>query len=164
MSEHCPYPFSHVEEALAILNQISILAGLSDKQLHSVFQQLNEVSYGAGEVIFEQGSQPSHIYIVLKGRVKLVVSDGGTSLELIEFVQGDCFGETSVIGIQPHEATAVAAGRTDLLVLSREALLAFYQTDVTLFSVLILNIAREACRRLSRTDQILLHYVLDETP
>jgi len=34
------------------------------------------------------------------------------------------------------------------------------KSELELFSILILNIAREACRRLHKMDEILLHYVL----
>ena len=158
-----PRRFSHVDDVMAILNQISIFAGLNDAQLYAIFQELEEVSYEKEEFIFEQGTQPSHIYIIVKGAVKLIVSEDDTPFELIEFGPGDCFGETSVIGIVPHEASAFAADRVELLVLSRKALLAFLKSNLELFSILILNIAREACRRLSQTDQILLHYVMRET-
>ncbi len=156
------HKFSHGQEVLAMLNDISILAGLDETQLVTLFEELEEVSYSPGDRIFEQGSEPSHIYIIRGGQVKLVAGDGNTDLELIEFEPGDCFGETSVIGIVPHGVSAVSVGHTELLILSRNALLNFYKTDLNLFSVLILNIAREACRRLSHTDEVLLHYVLDQ--
>ena len=156
------HKFSHADEVLAMLNEISIFAGLDETQLSTLFSELEEVSYEQGDVIFEQGSEPSHIYIIRTGQVKLVAGDGNTDLELIEFEPGDCFGETSVIGIVPHGVSAVSVGHTELLILSRNALLNFYKTDLNLFSVLILNIAREACRRLSHTDEVLLHYVLSQ--
>ncbi len=150
-----------IENVLPILNKISIFAGLSDKQLYTVFRELERVSYEDGALIFEQGSEPSHIYIIQEGMVKLMVGDEHTSLELIELMVGACFGETAVIGILPHAASAVAVGQTELVVLSRHALLVLYKADLELYSLLILNIAREACRRLYQTDHILLHYVLD---
>lgn len=156
------HKFSHEQEVLVMLNDISIFAGFNQAQLVTLFDQLEEVSYSSGDHIFEQGSEPSHIYIIRKGQVKLVVGDSNTNLELIEFEPGGCFGETSVIGIVPHEASAVSVGDTELLLLSRKALLNFYKTDLELFSLLIMNIAREACRRLSQTDEILLHYVLGQ--
>ena len=153
-------PLTDIENVLAILNKISILAGFSEKQLHYIFRLLEKVSYKAGEKIFEQGEQPSYIYIVESGSVKLVVSRDNTSLELIVFEAGCLFGEASVIGIQPHCATAVAVEDTELIVLSRTALLSIYESDTELFSILILNIAREVCRRLHASDETLLHYVL----
>jgi hypothetical protein len=101
-------PLSDIENVLPILNKISILAGLSDPQLYTIFRLLSQVSYKANETVFEQGEEPGHIYIVKNGKVKLVVWEDDTPLELIEFEQGHCFGEASVIGIQPHKGTAIA--------------------------------------------------------
>lgn len=153
-------PFLDIEDILPILNKISIFAGLSQKQLYTLFRLLEKAHYKAGENIFNEGQQPSHIYIVQSGSVKLIANAEQTPLELIVFEEGQCFGETSVIGIQPHAATAVSVKDTELIVLSRKALLSLFKTDLELFSILILNIAREACRRLHKTDEILMHYVL----
>ena len=149
-----------INSVLPILNKISIFAGLSDKQLYTLFKLLTEVTYKANENVFEQGDKPSHIYIVKKGKVKLVLWKNDTPFELIVFEEGYCFGEASVIGIQPHEGTAIALEDTELIVLSRNALLSIYDSDKDLFSILILNIAREVCRRLHYSDDILLHYLL----
>ena len=156
------FPLLDIEDVLPILNDISIFAGLSDKQLYTLFRLLEKTSYKAGEKVFEQGSQPSHIYIIQSGSVKLVINEKSNPLELIVVEQGQCFGETSVIGIQPHAATAITVEDTELIVLSRNALLSLLKSNLDLFSILILNIAREACRRLHKTDEILLHYVLRE--
>ena len=58
-------------------------------------------------------------------------------------------------------SSALAAADTDLIVLDRHALLSIFELDKELFSLLILNIAREACRRLHKADDVLLHYVFD---
>lgn len=154
------YAILEIDEVLPILSEISIFAGLSDTQLYKLFKLLQKTHYKAGEKIFKEGEKPGHIYIVQFGSVKLVVNADDTPLELIVFKEGQCFGETSVIGIQPHAATAICVEDTELIVLSRNTLLSLYKSDLELFSTLILNIAREACRRLAKTDEILLHYVV----
>ena len=153
-------PLLDIENVLAILNKISIFAGLSESQLYTLFQLLHKVTFRANESIFEQGDQPDHIYIVKKGKVKLVVWEDETPLELIVFEEGHCFGEASVIGIQPHKGSAIAVTDIELIVLSKKALMSIYESDKELFGILILNIAREVCRRLHSTDDILLHYLL----
>ena len=155
-------PLLDIEKVVPMLNKIAIFAGLSDKQLCALFRQLQTVTYDAGERIFEQGDQPSHIYIVWSGKIKLVARQDQTNYELIVFEEGHCFGEASVIGIQPHEATAMAIEKSDLIVLPRKALSSIYESDLELFSILVLNIARELCRRLHATDQTLLHYVMEK--
>lgn len=159
MGDKIHEPLFDIENVLPILNKIAIFGGLNDKQLYTVFRLLERVSYKKNEWIYRRGDAPSHIYIVQRGDVRIFVDEEGTSLELISFSTGDCFGETAVIGIQPHSSSALAAADTDLIVLEHRALLSIFELDKELFSLLILNIAREACRRLHKADDILLHYV-----
>jgi CRP-like cAMP-binding protein len=150
---------TEIENILSILNKISIFAGLTDEQLHSFFQLLETIHYEAGETVFKQGDRPSYIYVIRSGKVKLVATKDETPFELVVFDEGQCFGESSVIGIQPHAATAIAVEDTELIVLSRQAMLSIYKSDLALFSTLIMNIARETCRRLRSSSEIILHYV-----
>jgi len=153
-------PLLDIENVLSILNKITIFAGLSDSQLNKLFKLLSSVSYKANETVFEQGDEPGHIYIVKKGSVKLVIWEEQIPLELMVFEEGHCFGEASVIGIQRHQGTVIAITNTELIVLSRKALMSIYDSDKELFSILILNIAREVCRRLYASDDVLLHYLV----
>ena len=156
------YPFVHVEEVTSILNKIAIFGGLNQTQLAEVFKRLEVVRYEEGEFIYEQGNAPSHIYIIKKGEVKIMVDAEETSLELASFGVGDCFGETSVIGIQSHSTNALASASTELIVLERSALLKIFEEDKELFGMLILNIARETARRLHRLDEALTRFIVEE--
>ena len=60
-------PILDIEDVLAILNKISIFAGLSDAQLYTLFRLLNKVTFKSNETFFEQGDQPNYIYLVKKG-------------------------------------------------------------------------------------------------
>lgn len=153
-----------VEKVLPVLNKIAILGGLDDAQLYTIFRMLEVESYSRNEIVFEEGDSPSHIRIVLKGRVRIVEHLRETPLELFEFGVGDCFGETSVIAIYPHTASAVAIEDTELLVIPRQKLFGLYESDPKLFGLLILNIAREACRRLNQTQEVMLHYAMEGKP
>jgi len=158
MAEKDYGPAVDFDKVAALLHKIAIFGGLTKEQKGRLIKELRSVSYEAGERIFDEGGAPSHIYVVERGRVSIVMDIDRRALVLTEFTPGQCFGETSVIGILPHSATAVAAEQTDLLVLPRQALYHLYDQDAKLFGMLVLNIAREACRRLYRTDETLLHY------
>ena len=161
MSAHPSLPFTQQQKVIDILNQISIFGALSESDLYEVFRQLKQVSYKAGEIIFEQDSEPDYIYIVLEGAVQ-ISSHGNLSpeqeVEIAYMDVGQCFGEISVIGIQPHTGRAKVLEDSELLVLSSAALFSFHENNPTLFGLLVLNIAREACRRLYKTNEILLQY------
>lgn len=152
-------PLYNVESLIPILSKISIFGGLNDSQLYKVFRKLEKTSYKNLEYIFHQGSAPSHIYIIIKGRVRMIQEIQGSNYQLFEFGSGNCIGEDSVIGIQPHTLSAIAIGDVELAVISKKALLDLYKTDKELFTLLILNIARELSRRLKLTDNLLLHYI-----
>jgi CRP-like cAMP-binding protein len=147
---------SNFDEIHSIINQISIFGALPEYQTDAVLKKMEKIRYGSGELIFRQGDPPSHIYVVKKGLVNIILEKNSSRYQLAALDVGNCFGETSVIGIQPHSASAYSSGETELIVLSRTALFSFYNEDPKLFSMIILNIAREACRRLNRTDNLLL--------
>ncbi len=151
-------PLLEIEDVLPILNEISLFGGLTEKQLAAVFRVLKKTHYNKGEFIFEEGDAPSDIYVVWQGSVELVLKVDGDYLAQTVFPVGHCFGETAVIGIERHSAGAVAKEDTELIVLPREGLFGLWESDKELFGMLILNIAREACRRLHSVDKTLLHY------
>lgn len=146
------------EQFSQLLDSISIFGGLNKHQADSVFSMMTESRYQDGELIFAKGEMASYIYIVISGKVRLDFELANHPLSEITFESGSCFGETSLIGIQPHSASTYAVGETQLLCLSGSTLLGLYEQDLQLFSLLILNIARESCRRLHSTDELFLQY------
>ena len=154
-------PLTDIEYILPIINQIPIFGGLTDKQLYTVFKSLKKVSFCKNEIIFEEGSSPSCIYIIKSGKVRLVKYYRESPHQLVEFEKGHSFGDNELIGIEPHTATAIAVEDTELIILSSITLYKLYETDKELYCMLILNIARELSRRLSQTEDILLHYYSD---
>lgn len=142
-----------------ILDKISIFGGFTKEQYNRIFNFLEKLTFEENEIIFHKGDNPNYIYIIIEGNVKIIQELKGENLEIILFSQGQCFGETSIIGIQPHTASALASTATECIALSRKSLMQIFTEDKDLFSLLILNIAREACRRLYKTDEILLNYL-----
>lgn len=154
------YPLLNIEEVKPILDKISIFGGLNSNQLGEIYKLLKIVKYEEGEYIFKRGDALSYIYIIKQGEVKMVIEDKDSFLELISFKTGDCFGETSVIGIQSHSSNALVVKPTELIVLEPKQLLNIYETDKDLFGLLILNIARETARRLHQSNEALIQNFL----
>ena len=152
-------PLKDVESVLPILSDIAILGGFSDRQLHEIFKYLEESVFKQGETVFQKGDEPTHIYIVKKGKIDLLIAKQEVLLKKKTLATGDCFGEASLMAMHTHTATAIALEDSEVMVLSRQALLQLRKEDNQLFSLLIMNIARELARRLELTDEILLHYI-----
>ncbi|MEQ9210084.1 MAG: cyclic nucleotide-binding domain-containing protein [Pseudomonadales bacterium] len=144
------------QDLISILDRIAIFGGLELGQQQKLLHMMDEKTYSDGEVIFRKGESGSCIYIVIDGRVALDFEQDDHPLSDLRLHPGACFGETSVIGVQPHAATTRAEGKTRVLALPSSSLYQLYETDLPLFASVILNFAREASRRLHATDELFL--------
>jgi CRP/FNR family cyclic AMP-dependent transcriptional regulator len=150
-------------EYYPILKRVTIFSGIADRELHALVDKCAVIHFPAGARIIQEGSDAREIFIILNGTVKIVMDADRQPLEILQLRSGSCIGEASVIGIQPHSASVVAVDDTTLLVLSRKVLMEVQQSDKDLFSLLILNLARELARRLHHTNQILFLYSRNHT-
>ena len=139
-----------------LLKSVTIFSGVDDDNLEKIFSQCEVTEKKAGYVLIEEDTEATQIFIILSGTVKIVLNLKKDPLEIVELGPGHCVGEASIIGIQKHCASAVIDEDARVLVFPRHVLMDIYNNDKELFSLLILNIARELARRLYRTDQALL--------
>lgn len=131
------------------ISSISLFGALNPNQIQGLLPLMQVRLCRSGEHIFSAGDLPSDIYVLLSGRVDLVVNQGGVHRIRDSFGFGDTFGETAVIGIQPQIGNAIAfADDVKLLVISREALIELQERDVEVFAILMMNIARAVSRKL----------------
>lgn len=142
---------NHIKE---ILSNIAILGGFSPEMTDAIISNLKEVTIKKGEYIFHAGDSPKNIYIILEGRVECYFDNK----KVHEFSQGLSLAEAAVIGIQKFKSDAIAAEDCELLVLSKMKLLELFENDKEVFSLLILNIARELARRIAAMGDALRNY------
>jgi len=152
-------PLTNSESVRSILSQISLFGGTSELQLKSIFRRLESGRVKKGAFVFKKGDEPFYIYIVKSGKLDLLLTDDEVVLEVHELGVGECFGEASIMSMHKHTATAVAKEDSEVMVLSRRALIELRHEDIELFALLMMNIARELARRLQLTDTMLLHYL-----
>ena len=81
-----------------------------------------------GTRLFETGDHGDELYIVRSGKVEIFIRNvAGEKIVLTVAEQGDLFGELSMLDNRPRTATAIALEDTELIVLNRSNLLAFFQ-------------------------------------
>lgn len=149
-------PLTDVKSVLSILSNISFLGGVSDQEREEVFRLLEVGRIAKGEYILKRGEDPTHVYIIKKGVVDLLLSDDGGAIKKRQFHVGDCFGEAAMLLMINNTASFQAAEDCELIVLSKRALNQLRNEDGHLFCILIMNLARELARKLQYTDEILL--------
>ncbi len=159
-------PLEDTESVMSILSKISFLGGVSDAERSEVFRRLEMGHFKKGEYICKRGEEPSHIYIINKGKVDLLITDNEVSVKKREFNVGDCFGEAAMLSMINNTACFVAAEDSELIMLSRRALNKLRGEDPKLFTILMINLARELARKLQYSDGILLRHEheMDDPP
>ncbi len=105
-----------------------------------------QLSFRAGEVVFEAGTTGTELYIVKSGSVGIRLGDN-----VVETVpEGGVFGEMALIDASPRSATAVAM--TDaMLVPVGERQFLFMVSEAPYFA---LSVMRVLARRLRQTNAI----------
>jgi hypothetical protein len=100
-----------------------LFEGLSEEELMAVIQGLNFESFAAGDIVVAEGAPGTSMYIITSGSVKAFVKDAKGHYRLVkELLEGDFFGEVSVLTGRPRTATVTAAADCELLELDRKTL------------------------------------------
>ena len=140
-------PLTDAKSVFAILSNIPFLVGVSDADREKVFRLLEVGQFKKGEYIVKRGEKLTHVYIIKKGAVNLMLADGDRVAKKCQFNPGDCFGEVAMLSMLDNSASFLAAEHCELIVLSRQALNQLRHEDSHLFSVLVMNLARELARK-----------------
>lgn len=141
------------ERYLHVLEQVPIFAALEKDKILNLYNKCEIRHLKTDEYLIHEGTEAEEIYVVLDGEVSVVLKPKGEPFEVARFGPGGCLGETSVIGIQKHSADVIVLKDSTFLILTRVRLMELYNEDVSLFAMLVLNIARELARRLKETDR-----------
>lgn len=86
-----------------------LFANISDDVFLSVKDYLREVTYVAGDIIFEDESEGDDLYLIGEGRIKITKKTRfGEETILALLHSGDFFGELELLDERPRSARAVA--------------------------------------------------------
>lgn len=140
----------------------SLIGTLAKIRLFNDFN-LNEIASMAGcmktktipisTMICSEGEIGSEFFVIISGSVRVLKKDKEKKdHELSTLKPGDCFGEMSLIDMQPRSASVQALEETNLAFLTHER---FYQmkTDMPeIYLHILLNLAKEFSSRLRTMD------------
>lgn len=137
----------------AFLVETPFFGGLDDRALALLAAMLKVRDLPVGSVVFREGDTGRAMYIIERGQVVMCrAGESGLDVHLVRLGEGDFFGETTLIEMQPRPYTARVDGPTRLLELTNRDLLRLYETDISAYVMVLLNMNRELCRRLRRAD------------
>jgi putative peptide zinc metalloprotease protein len=110
-----------VLQRVGLLRRIPLFKDFESFELQLVAAQLEPVSVGAGEVLFEQGQPGDRFFIVETGEVAIRLRlPSGEKVEQARKGPGEYFGEIALLMDVPRTATVAATRPTGLLTLAAE--------------------------------------------
>jgi CRP-like cAMP-binding protein len=143
----------------ALLPHVSVLGGLSPEEQERIWALLEERTYEPGAVVVEEDTPGRELFIVAQGTAEVAKrAPDGSSVRLAELVPGACFGEMALVGITRRTATVRALSPLRVLVLPWARIAELSRTRIETFAMLVMNLARELCRRLQAADALLAEF------
>lgn len=103
------------------LQNVPLFADLDATELEQLAQLCRNRAVSKGNVIFYEDDPGTSCYIILSGKVKIVVNaDDGREHILGLLTDNDFFGEMSLIDGQPRSASAIAVEDVQMITIQRD--------------------------------------------
>ena len=133
-----------MDQKIALLSKVPLLAGLSKAQLEQIARICDEVDLPAGKVITREGSSGAEFFVLISGSCS-VERDGQVVREL---GPGDFFGELSLLADIPRTATVRATSACRLIVVGHRE----FHSLLAEFPSIQTPILQATAKRLSETE------------
>jgi CRP-like cAMP-binding protein len=115
-----PSPEAEEMDRFAALRGVEILHCLEENETRQLASRMKKMSFASGEVILRQGDQGDSLYILTRGRVRILLTNGaGLSEQVANLAPGDFFGEMSLLTGEKRTATALAIEEVDCYCLAK---------------------------------------------
>jgi len=132
------------------LKKYSLFGGLEDEQIEKILPLMEQEKFNPDMDIIVEGNPNDKIFFIVEGRVQ--VSHAG--VVLAEFGEGEAFGEMEVLEIMPSAATIKTLSAVTVITISFKALREIYRMNPKIFSIILMNLARDLSRRLRRMNEL----------
>jgi CRP-like cAMP-binding protein len=131
------------------LLKYSLFGGLLKEQVEAIIPLMQEEKYGPDELVITEGDPNDKIFFIIEGQVSVIKRN----VTLSNFGEGEAFGEMEVLDVMPSIASIKTNSQVTAMSISHKSLHDIYKMDVKVFSLIIMNLARDLSRRLRKTDE-----------
>jgi CRP/FNR family cyclic AMP-dependent transcriptional regulator len=109
-----------VAVSTAVLKNVPLLASFPDEQLRVLTAVVSRRSVPRGTVVMAAGDPTDSLYIVISGRLKVMMSDAEGKEVILSFLgAGEYFGEMGLIDDSPRSASVVSSEPCELLAIAK---------------------------------------------
>lgn len=135
-----PVPFALNPQ---ILKRVPLFSTFSEQQLNSVLAYVQHRRYPRNALIVRAGDETDALYIILSGRVKVLIQDDqGHEVILSMMGSHEFFGEMGLLDDQPRSASVEALEPCEMLRLSKAGFVTCMKDNFDLAMRIIRNLVR----------------------
>jgi CRP/FNR family cyclic AMP-dependent transcriptional regulator len=121
-------------------------------------KELNLIGKKKGDFVVKEGDSGDFMFIIVEGKVKVVLKRGKKEILLATLDKGNFFGEMSLFGAGPRSASVKALTDLILLKITREDIDRLGETNPKLLNEFTMGLCTELCKRVSNTSTSLESY------
>jgi CRP/FNR family cyclic AMP-dependent transcriptional regulator len=133
-----------------MLRNVPLFAGLDEAQLNVLVPMIMRTNFGRNQTIIAAGDPTDSLYIVITGRLKVLMADEqGREVILAILGPGEFFGEMGLLDDSPRSASVLTLEPCELLGISKID----FKRCLTENSDLSLTVMRGLVKRLREADQ-----------
>lgn len=119
-----------LKKAAKILKKIRLFATFTTEDIIALLEKTNAFSFRKGEMIFLENETNAHMYIILKGRVKVVeITQDGQERVMAFRHRGDYFGDMSLLDGKTDFASVIALEQCKLLLITKKLFDEFFMDN-----------------------------------
>jgi len=144
-----------------VVRRAPLFTALDDAQAASLRASMDSVKISKGGILFKEGDEGEHVYVIVNGKLKLGTSSGDGRENLLSILgPGEMFGELSLFDPGPRTSTATAVTDAKLLSLCHEKLIPWLKGNPEVSLHLLARLAQ----RLRRTNEAVGDLVFSDVP
>ena len=144
-----------------VVRRAPLFTALDDAAAVSLRASMDTVKIAKGSILFKEGDDGEHLYVIIEGKLKLGTSSGDGRENLLSILgPGEMFGELSLFDPGPRTSTATAVTDAKLLSLSHEKVIPWLKQNPEVSLQLLARLAQ----RLRRTNEAVGDLVFSDVP
>jgi CRP/FNR family cyclic AMP-dependent transcriptional regulator len=135
-----PVPFALNTQ---ILKRVPLFSSFSEQQLSAVLAYVQHRRYPRNTLIVRAGDETDALYIILSGRVKVLIQDDeGHEVILSTLEPHEFFGEMGLLDDQPRSASVETLENCEMLRFSKTGFIACLKDNFDLAMIIIRNLVK----------------------
>lgn len=142
------------------LRSVPVFHDLKGQSFDILFQFLEERKWAVGEHICNEDELGRTLYVIREGEVEVLRrSSKGNNQSIVKLGPGECFGEMTLVELQPRSATCVVRKKALTYSLTNLDLWNLYKADNFAYVIILQNICRMLSRRLRKADSRIVEFL-----